>query len=148
MICGNGSAPFEIAGVVRKRRSEKVVFPHACQPRLRLQVLIIFICIVSLTPVALVAAPAAPTATSADEIRAFAAASIEVDNFQDFEKIAAEAKKIGITEQAILEAELLYCLRNDDTSRLVALIPTIETKLPIWREPDSPFLRSAMSWRR
>ena len=140
MMCENASASFEIAGSVRNHRLEKAAF----QPAFRPPVLTTFICVVFFASVALVATPAAPIAASSDEVRAnaaFAAASAEVDDFQDFERIAAEAKKIGITEQAIVEAELLYCLRNDDTSRLVSLIPRIETKLPIWREPDSPFFK-------
>lgn len=64
-----------------------------------------------------------------------------IENLKQFEQIAVEARSAGFSEQAILEAKLLFCIKRDDTVSMGELLPRIDSSLAGWKEQNSALFR-------
>jgi thiol-disulfide isomerase/thioredoxin len=64
-----------------------------------------------------------------------------IENLEQFEKIATEAKATGLSNQVILEAKLVFCIKTDTVAPLAELLPRVEQILPEWKEEESLFFK-------
>ena len=84
---------------------------------------------------------------SADEIRATAAASSKEmlqrlfgndTTEEELDALSKQARQIGVPQQQIIEARLVWGLRNQNTAYLVKMLPEVEataTSAPRWAAP-------------
>ncbi len=64
-----------------------------------------------------------------------------IENLEQFGQIAAEARAAGFSEQSILEAKLLYCIKRNDTGSMSELLPQLDASLAGWKEQNSALFR-------
>lgn len=64
----------------------------------------------------------------------------DFENLEQFEKVAAEARAAGVSEQTLLEAKLIFCFKRGAVDSFAELFPKFEA-LKEWKGGDSPFFR-------
>src|SRR4051794_36652172 len=59
-----------------------------------------------------------------------------------FDELAAKAKQHGASDQSILEAKLISCIRNETFEEFPTLLPRVEACLSGWKESESLFFEN------
>ncbi|MDP9003269.1 MAG: TlpA family protein disulfide reductase [Verrucomicrobiota bacterium] len=64
----------------------------------------------------------------------------DFENLGQFEKVAAEARAAGVSDQALLEAKLIFCFKSGTVDSFADLFSKFEA-LKEWKGEDSPFFK-------